>query len=192
MEIERTAIPEVVIVRPRVFKDARGYFFESFNGRDFAAAVAPVHFVQDNQSRSSYGVVRGLHYQKGADSQGKLVRVIEGRVLDVAVDIRRGSPTFGKWVAVELTGDNFLQLFITRGFAHGFSVLSETAVFQYKCDRYYAPSSEGAIAWDDPELAIDWGVPAEKVQLSAKDASHRRLKDIPAEELFDYKQDLYL
>jgi len=192
MEIERTSIPEVVIVRPRVFKDARGYFFESFNEKEFASLVAPVHFVQDNQSCSSYGVVRGLHYQKGKDVQGKLVRVIEGRVLDIAVDIRVGSPTFGKWVAVELSADNFQQLFIPRGFAHGFSVLSETAVFQYKCDRFYAPQSEGAIAWNDPELAVDWGVPADKVQLSAKDAAHRCLKDVPAEELFNYKENLYL
>lgn len=192
MEIERTAIPEVVIVKPRVFEDGRGYFFESFNEKEFSEQVFPVRFVQDNQSRSTYGVLRGLHYQKGEYSQGKLVRVTEGRVLDVAVDIRRGSPTFGKWVGVVLSADNFLQLFIPRGFAHGFSVLSPTAVFQYKCDRYYAPGHEGAVAWDDPALGIDWQLPADKVLLSAKDACHRPLRDIPAEELFDYKEKLYL
>ena len=192
MEIERTAIPGVLIIKPRIFRDGRGCFFESYNQRDFAALVRPVEFVQDNESRSSYGVVRGLHYQKGDRSQGKLVRVIEGVVRDIAVDIRVGSPTFGKWVAVELSGDNFAQLFIPRGFAHGFSVLSEEAVFQYKCDRPYSREHEGAVAWDDPDLGIDWGVPADKVLLSAKDAAHRRLKDIPEADLFDYREDLYL
>lgn len=189
MEVVRTDIPDVLILEPRVFEDARGWFFESWSQRDFDALVRPVRFVQDNESRSSYGVVRGLHFQKGDASQGKLVRVVEGRVLDVAVDIRRGSPTFGKHVAVELSGDNCLQLFIPRGFAHGFSVLSERAVFQYKCDRYYAPGQEGAIAWNDPDLGIDWRIPPEDAVLSAKDSAHPLLKDCDC--LFDYSQDLY-
>ena len=191
MEAVPTSIPEVVILKPRVFGDSRGYFFESFSERDFAALVRPVHFVQDNESLSCYGVVRGLHWQKGAFSQSKLIRVVKGRVLDVAVDIRTGSPTFGRHVAVELSGENHNQLFIPRGFAHGFSVLSPEAVFQYKCDNFYAPASEGAAAWDDPALGIDWGVPADKVILSAKDAAHRRLEDIPSGELFDYSKPLY-
>ena len=190
MEIVRTAIPDVVIVEPRVFGDSRGYFFESWSQREFEALVRPVHFVQDNESRSSYGVVRGLHFQKGAFSQSKLVRVVEGTVLDVAVDIRRGSPTFGRHVAVELTADSHRQLFIPRGFAHGFSVLSEHAVFQYKCDNYYAPQAESAIAWNDPALAIDWRVSAEDVILSEKDRHHPLLADCP--DLFDYGTDLYL
>lgn len=189
MEIIRTDIPEVVIIKPRVFGDARGYFFESYSQKEFDAAVRPVKWVQDNESRSCHGVVRGLHFQKGEHSQSKLVRVVQGRVLDVAVDIRRGSPTFGKWVSVELTEDNHLQFFIPRGFAHGFSVLSESAVFQYKCDNFYAPESEGAIAWDDPSLGIDWQVPSEQVILSAKDSSHPTLAQ--CECLFDYSQDLY-
>lgn len=177
MKILDTAIPEVKILEPRLFEDARGYFFESFNERLFAELVAPVHFVQDNESRSSYGVVRGLHFQCGEAAQAKLVRVIRGRVLDVAVDVRRGSPTFGQHVAVELTEDNHRQLFIPRGFAHGFSVLSEEVVFQYKCDNYYAPEAEGAIAWDDPALGIDWRIPHERVLLSAKDSAHPRLSE---------------
>ncbi|MFA6719653.1 MAG: dTDP-4-dehydrorhamnose 3,5-epimerase, partial [Prevotella sp.] len=155
MEVIKTTIDGVVIIQPRVFKDDRGYFFESWNERDFDTQVRPVHFVQDNQSKSSYGVLRGLHFQKGEHAQSKLVRVVKGVVLDVAVDIRKGSPTFGQHVAVELTEDNFRQFFIPRGFAHGFSVLSEEAVFQYKCDNLYCKESEGAIAWDDPALAID-------------------------------------
>ena len=190
MEIIRTAIPDVVIVEPRVFGDSRGYFFESWSQREFDALVRPVRFVQDNESRSSYGVVRGLHFQKGAFSQSKLVRVVEGTVLDVAVDIRRGSPTFGRHVAVELTADSHRQLFIPRGFAHGFSVLSEHAVFQYKCDNYYAPQAESAIAWNDPALAIDWRVSAEDAILSEKDRHHPLLADCP--DLFDYGSDLYL
>nr|WP_314661287.1 dTDP-4-dehydrorhamnose 3,5-epimerase [uncultured Porphyromonas sp.] len=177
MKILDTAIPEVKILEPRLFEDARGYFFESFNERLFAELVAPVHFVQDNESRSSYGVVRGLHFQCGEAAQAKLVRVIRGRVLDVAVDVRRGSPTFGQHVAVELTEDNHRQLFIPRGFAHGFSVLSEEVIFQYKCDNYYAPEAEGAIAWDDPELGIDWRIPRGEVLLSAKDSAHPRLSE---------------
>ena len=191
MKIEHTSIPEVVIVHPDVFRDARGYFFESFNEKAFAQLLYPVHFVQDNESQSRYGTVRGLHYQKGDAAQAKLVRVIRGRVLDIAVDIRVGSPTFGKWAAAELSGENASQLFIPRGFAHGFSVLSEEAVFQYKCDSFYNPAAEGAVAWDDPDLAIDWGLPSEEVLLSDKDKHHRRLKDIPAEELFTFGADLY-
>ena len=191
MTIEHTSIPEVVIVHPDIFRDARGYFFESFNEKTFAQLMYPVHFVQDNESKSCRGVVRGLHYQKGDAAQAKLVRVIRGRVLDIAVDIRVGSPTFGKWVAAELSGENASQLFIPRGFAHGFSVLSEEAVFQYKCDSFYNSAAEGAVAWDDPDLAIDWGLPSEEVLLSDKDKHHRRLKDIPAEELFTFGADLY-
>lgn len=189
INVIETAIPGVVIIEPKVFGDARGYFMETWSQRDFDAQVRPIKFVQDNESKSSYGVLRGLHFQKGKDSQSKLVRVLKGRVLDVAVDIRRGSPTFGKHVMVELTGENHRQFFIPRGFAHGFVVLSEEAVFQYKCDNLYAPQAEGAIAWDDPDLGIDWQVPADKVLLSAKDQCHPRLKD--ATEIFDYSIDYY-
>ncbi|MCR5352656.1 MAG: dTDP-4-dehydrorhamnose 3,5-epimerase [Bacteroidales bacterium] len=189
MNVIETAIPGVVVIEPKVFGDARGYFLESWSQRDFDAQVRPVRFVQDNESKSSYGVLRGLHFQKGKDAQSKLVRVIKGRVLDVAVDIRRGSPTFGKHVMVELTGENHRQFFIPRGFAHGFVVLSEEALFQYKCDNLYAPQAEGAIAWDDPDLGIDWQLPADKVLLSAKDQCHPRLKD--ATEIFDYSIDYY-
>ena len=190
MNIIRTEIPEVVIIEPKVFGDNRGYFFESFSERDFAAQVREVKFVQDNESKSCYGVLRGLHFQKPPHAQSKLVRVVKGRVLDVAVDIRRGSPTFGKYVAVELSEDNHRQFFVPRGFAHGFAVLSEEAVFQYKCDNYYAPQSEGAVAWDDPDLAIDWKVPSDKVILSEKDRNHPMLKDAP--EIFDYSEDYYI
>lgn len=176
MEVIRTEIEGVVVLEPQIFRDDRGYFFESFSEREFKEKVADVHFVQDNESRSCYGVVRGLHFQKPPHAQAKLVRVIKGAVLDVAVDIRKGSPTFGRHVAVELTGDNHRQLFIPHGFAHGFSVLSDEVVFQYKCDNFYAPLSEGAIAWDDPDLGIDWKVPADKVTLSEKDRRHPRLE----------------
>lgn len=186
INVIKTAIEGVVIIEPRLFPDKRGYFFESYSERDFNEAVRPIKFVQDNESRSSYGVLRGLHFQKGSHSQSKLVRVVRGSVLDVAVDIRKGSPTFGQHVAVELTEDNHRQFFIPRGFAHGFSVLSDVAVFQYKCDNYYCPESEGAIAWNDPDLGIDWRIPAEKAILSPKDANHPRLKDSPY--LFDYEQ----
>ena len=189
MKVIRTAIEDVVIIEPDVFGDARGYFFESYSQKKFNEQVREVKFVQDNESKSKYGVLRGLHFQKGKDAQSKLVRVVKGRVLDVAVDIRKGSPTFGKYVAVELTEDNHRQLFVPRGFAHGFSVLSEEAIFQYKCDNLYAPQAEGAIAWNDPEIGIDWGLPAEDVLLSAKDAAHPLLKD--SEYLFDYKVDYY-
>ena len=189
MEIVRTDIPGVVIIEPRVFRDSRGYFFESWSQRDFDALVRPVRFVQDNESSSSYGVVRGLHFQKGAFSQSKLVRVVEGTVLDIAVDIRRGSPTFGRHVAVELTGGDHRQLFIPRGFAHGFSVLTDRAVFQYKCDNYYAPQAESAIAWDDPALGIDWKLDPGDIILSDKDRRHPPLSGCP--DLFDYGDDLY-
>ena len=189
MEIKQTAIPGVVLIEPRLFKDDRGYFFESFSQRDFNAQVREVHFVQDNESKSSYGVLRGLHFQKPPHAQSKLVRVIKGAVLDVAVDIRQGSPTFGQHVAVELTEESHLQFFIPRGFAHGFSVLSDEVIFQYKCDNFYAPQSEGALAWDDPDLGIDWKIPADRVILSEKDKHHPRLKE--AAWLFDYHEDLY-
>ena len=177
MNIIQTAIPDVVIIEPKIFGDSRGYFFESFSEKNFVEKVTDTHFVQDNESKSCYGVVRGLHFQNPPHAQAKLVRVIKGRVLDVAVDIRKGSPTYGKHVAVELTEDNHRQFFIPKGFAHGFAVLSEEAVFQYKCDNYYAPQSEGAIAWNDPDLGIDWGIPEAKVLLSEKDAKHPCLKD---------------
>ena len=173
MNIVTTGIEGVLIIEPRVFGDARGYFFESFNARDFAAQTGvDVHFVQDNESRSSKGVVRGLHFQLPPYAQTKLVRVVEGRVLDVAVDIRRQSPTYGQHVSVELTADNHRQLFLPKGMAHGFAVLSDTAVFQYKCDEYYHPEAEGAIAWDDPTLAIDWQLADADVLLSEKDKHH--------------------
>jgi len=189
IKVLETAIPGVVIIEPAVYGDARGYFFESWSARDFAAAVKDIPFVQDNESRSCYGVLRGLHFQKGIYSQSKLLRVVSGRVLDVAVDIRRGSPTFGKHVSVELSGENHRQVFIPRGFAHGFAVLSESAVFQYKCDNLYNPASEGAIAWNDPALGIDWQLPLADVILSPKDAHNPLLADVP--ELFDYSIDYY-
>ena len=178
MEVIKTKIDGVVVIEPRVFADSRGYFFESYSQREFNAKVREITFIQDNESRSTYGVLRGLHFQKGEHAQSKL-----------AVDIRKGSPTFGQHVAVELTEDNHRQFFIPRGFAHGFSVLSDVAVFQYKCDNFYCPESEGAIAWNDPDLGIDWRIPADKAVLSAKDANHPLLKDSPY--LFDYNVDLY-
>ena len=189
MNVLKTDIEGVVIIEPRIFRDDRGYFFESFSQREFQEKVCNTVFVQDNESKSSYGVLRGLHFQKPPHAQSKLVRVIKGAVLDVAVDIRRGSPTFGQHVAVELSGDNHRQLFIPRGFAHGFSVLTDEVVFQYKCDNFYAPQSEGALAWNDPDLAIDWRIPADKVLLSEKDRHHGRLRD--AEWLFDYREKRY-
>ena len=189
MNIIKTEIDGVVILEPRIFNDSRGYFFESFSERDFNNNVRQVHFVQDNESKSTYGVLRGLHFQKPPYAQSKLVRVIKGTVLDVAVDIRRGSPTFGKHVAVELSEDNHRQFFIPRGFAHGFAVLTDEVVFQYKCDNFYAPQSEGAIAWDDPELGINWKIPASDVILSDKDRCHPHLTQ--AEWLFDYNENLY-
>ena len=177
MEILKTAIEGIVIIEPKIFRDARGYFFESFSMKEFNEKVAPVTFVQDNESYSSYGVIRGLHFQKPPYTQAKLVRVIKGAVLDIAVDIRKGSPTYGQHVAVELTAENHRQLFIPHGFAHGFSVLSEEVLFQYKCDNYYAPQSEGGILWNDPCLGIDWRIPAEKAILSEKDFKHPLFKD---------------
>ncbi len=181
MNIIKTDIEGVLIIEPRIFEDSRGYFFESFNRRDFEENVGHVDFVQDNESKSSYGVVRGLHFQKGEHAQAKLVRVVKGTVLDVAVDIRPGSPTFGKHVAVELSGDNHRQFFMPRGMAHGFSVLSEEAVFQYKCDNFYCKEAEGAIAWDDPALGIDWMIPESEVILSGKDSHHPRLSELDQE-----------
>lgn len=178
MDIIRTDIKGLVIIEPRLFKDQRGYFFESFSEREFAQKVAPVSFVQDNESKSSYGVLRGLHFQKPPHAQAKLVRVVKGRVLDVAVDLRKGSPTYGKYEAVELSEENHRQLFIPRGFAHGFCVLSDEVVFQYKCDNYYAPQSEGAVRWDDPDLGIDWRIPVEDVILSDKDRNHPGFKEL--------------
>lgn len=189
MEVIKTDIDGVVIIEPRIFRDERGYFFESFSQRDFQEKACNTVFVQDNESKSSYGVLRGLHFQKPPYAQSKLVRVIKGAVLDVAVDIRKGSPTFGQHVAVELTEDNHRQFFIPRGFAHGFSVLTDEVIFQYKCDNFYAPQSEGALAWDDPDLGIDWRIPTDKVLLSEKDRHHSRLRD--AEWLFDYNEKLY-
>lgn len=186
MEVIKTPIEGVVIIEPRIFTDARGYFFESFSQREFEEKVRATRFVQDNESKSSYGVLRGLHFQKPPYAQSKLVRVIKGAVLDVAVDIRRGSPTYGLHVAVELTADNHRQLFIPRGFAHGFSVLSDEVIFQYKCDNFYAPQSEGALAWDDADLAIDWRLPAEAVLLSDKDRCHPHLSELDSP--FDYEE----
>lgn len=189
MEVIKTEIEGVVIIEPCIFNDERGYFYESFSQRKFEEKVCRTVFVQDNQSKSSYGVVRGLHFQKPPYTQSKLVRCIKGTVLDVAVDIRKGSPTFGKHVAVELSEDNHRQFFVPRGFAHGFAVLSEEAVFQYKCDNFYNKESEGSVAWNDPELAIDWRVPADKIILSEKDKLSKNIAN--AEFLFDYNENLY-
>lgn len=189
MEVIKTNIEGALIIEPRVFEDARGYFFESFSQREFDAKVGPVRFVQDNESKSSYGVMRGLHFQAPPFAQSKLVRCVRGRVLDVAVDIRRGSPTYGQHVAVELSEDNHRQFFIPRGFAHGFAVLSEEAVFQYKCDEYYHPESEGGISILDSSLGIDWHIPAEHVILSEKDTKHLLLRDFVSP--FSIDVDLY-
>lgn len=191
MRVISTDIEGVVIIEPDVFGDARGYFMESWSQQRFNESVREVEFVQDNQSKSCYGVVRGLHFQRGEYSQSKLVRVAQGRVLDVAVDIRRGSPTFGRHIAVELSDENHRQLFIPRGFAHGFSVLSSEAVLQYKCDNYYSPENEGAIAWNDPTIGIDWQLPVEDIILSAKDMHHPTLAEAK-EALFDYNTDYYV
>ncbi|MBQ5690614.1 MAG: dTDP-4-dehydrorhamnose 3,5-epimerase [Alistipes sp.] len=177
MRVIKSDIEGVVIIEPRIFADNRGYFYEVFTERDFAEQVCPIHFVQQNEAKSSYGVVRGLHFQLPPHAQSKLVRVTKGRVLDVVVDIRRSSPTFGKHIAVELSDENHLQLFIPRGFAHGYSVLSDEAVMEYKCDNYYAPESEGGILWNDAELAIDWQVAADKVILSEKDKHYPTLAE---------------
>ena len=189
MQIIDTAIPDVKIIVPDVFGDARGYFFESWNEEKYAACGINCKWVQDNESRSKYGVLRGLHYQAAPYTQAKLVRVIEGKVLDVAVDIRKGSPTYGKHVAVELSEDNHRQIFIPRGFAHGFVVLSDTAVFQYKCDNFYAPQADAGISILDESLGIDWQIPLEKALLSEKDTKHLPLKDFDSP--FDYNSNLY-
>ncbi|MEA4995120.1 MAG: dTDP-4-dehydrorhamnose 3,5-epimerase [Petrimonas sp.] len=178
MKITTTAIEGVVILEPKVFGDERGYFFESFSQREFEEKVCKTTFVQDNESSSRYGVLRGLHFQKPPHAQAKLVRVVKGKVLDIAVDIRKGSPTFGHHVSTELSGENKRQLFIPRGFAHGFAVLSNEVVFQYKCDRYYVPHSEGGILWNDPALGIDWKLPAEDVILSEKDKKNVLLNEL--------------
>ena len=190
IEIIKTAIDGVVIIEPRIFEDARGYFFESFSQRDFDERVRPITFVQDNESKSSYGVMRGLHFQRPPFTQSKLVRCVKGAVLDVAVDIRKGSPTYGQHVAVELTEDNHRQFFIPKGFAHGFAVLSETVVFQYKCDEFYHPEADGGISILDESLGIDWRVSMNKAILSKKDTKHKLLKDFDSP--FDIKVDLYI
>lgn len=192
MKVLETGIEGVVIIEPDVFGDSRGYFMESYSEVRYGREVRPVRFVQDNESKSCYGVLRGLHFQRGEHAQSKLVRVVTGRVLDVAVDVRVGSPTFGRWVGVELSGENKRQLFIPRGFAHGFAVLSDEAIFQYKCDNLYAPQSEGAIAWNDPAIGINWGIPEADIILSEKDRRHPTLAEAAAQGiLFDYNTDLY-
>ena len=169
MKVIKTKLEGVVIIEPQVFFDDRGYFFESFSQQRFNEQVAPITFVQDNESKSSYGVLRGLHFQKPPFAQSKLVRVVKGKVLDVAVDLRKGSPTFGQYESVVLSEENKRQFFIPQGFAHGFAVLSEEAIFQYKCDNYYVPQSEGSVRWNDPTIAIDWQLPEKDIILSAKD-----------------------
>lgn len=177
MNVIKTAIDGVLIIEPRVFEDARGYFFESFSQREFDEMVMPIRFVQDNESYSSFGVMRGLHFQRPPYTQSKLVRCVKGAVLDVAVDIRKGSPTYGQHVAVELTEDNHRQIFIPKGFAHGFVVLSDTAKFQYKCDEYYHPEADGGINILDKSLNIDWRIPTERVILSEKDVKQPLLNE---------------
>ena len=194
MNIIKTDIEGVLMIEPNLFRDDRGYFLESFNEREFNGKISPIlghkiNFCQDNESMSFYGVLRGLHFQRPPYSQSKLVRCVKGRVLDVVVDIRKGSPTYGKYVSVELTEDNHLQFFIPRGFAHGFAVLSETAVFQYKCDEFYHPEADGGISILDDTLGIDWKIPAEYVNLSEKDMKHPLLKDFDSP--FDLHVDLY-
>lgn len=177
MKVIETPIPGVVIIEPRIFGDDRGYFFESFSQREFDEKIGHINFVQDNESMSSYGVMRGLHFQRPPFTQAKLVRCVKGKVIDVAVDIRNGSPTYGKHVAVELTEDNHRQFFIPKGFAHGFAVLSETAVFQYKCDAFYHPEADGGISILDANLCIDWHIHSDHAILSEKDMKHPFLKD---------------
>ena len=189
MEVIKTAIEGVVIIEPRIFKDARGYFFESFSQKEFNEKVMPINFVQDHESMSSYGVMCGLHYQKMPYTQSKLVRCVKGAVLDVAVDIRKGSPTFGQHVAVELTEENHRQFFVPRGFAHGFAVLSETAIMQYKCDNFYAPQADAGIQLLDEELGIDWRIPTAEALLSEKDLKHPCLRDAVLD--FDINDKLY-
>ena len=189
MEVIKTELEGVVIIEPKIFRDARGYFFESFSQKEFEEKVRKIAFVQDNESMSSYGVMRGLHFQLPPFTQSKLVRCVKGKVLDIAVDIRKGSPTFGKHVSVELSEDNHRQFFVPRGFAHGFAVLSETAVFQYKCDNFYAPQADGGISILDDSLGIDWKLPTDKVILSEKDTKHPLLKDFDSP--FKYDMNLY-
>ncbi|WP_302318564.1 dTDP-4-dehydrorhamnose 3,5-epimerase [uncultured Duncaniella sp.] len=189
MEVIKTDIDGVVIIEPRVFKDARGYFFESYNKKEFDEKVRPVNFVQDNESMSTKGVMRGLHFQLPPFTQSKLVRCVKGAVLDVAVDIRKGSPTYGRHVAVELTEDNHRQFFVPRGFAHGFAVLSDIAIFQYKCDNFYAPQADGGISIADPSLEIYWLIDPAYAILSDKDSCHPLLADF--ESPFDFNIDLY-
>lgn len=177
MEIIKTDIEGLVIIEPKIFEDARGYFFESFSQREFESKIGPVNFVQDNESKSSFGVMRGLHFQRPPHAQSKLVRCVRGKVLDVAVDLRKGSPSYGRHVAVELSEDNHRQFFIPKGFAHGFVVLSPMAVFQYKCDAFYAPEADGGISILDESLGIDWQVPMDEAILSPKDMQHPLLKD---------------
>ena len=177
MDVIRTEIDGVVIIEPKIFGDARGYFFESFSQREFEEKVRKINFVQDNESMSAYGVMRGLHFQRPPFTQSKLVRCVKGAVLDVAVDIRKGSPTYGQHVAVELTEDNHRQFFVPRGFAHGLAVLSETAIFQYKCDNFYAPQADGGISIKDESFGIDWKIPTDKALLSEKDTLHECLND---------------
>lgn len=189
MEVIKTDIEGVVIIEPRIFKDARGYFFESFSQKEFDSKVMPINFVQDNESMSSYGVMRGLHYQRMPYTQSKLVRCVKGAVLDVAVDIRKGSPTFGQHVAVELSEENHRQFFIPRGFAHGFAVLSDIAIFQYKCDNFYAPQADAGIQLLDETLGIDWKIPVAEAILSEKDLKQPLLKDVLLD--FDINDKLY-
>lgn len=189
MEIIKTEIEGLVIIRPRIFADARGYFFESYSKVEFDEKVRPINFVQDNESMSSFGVMRGLHFQAPPFAQSKLVRCVRGRVLDVALDIRKGSPTYGRHVAVELSEDNHLQFFIPRGFAHGFAVLSDEAVFQYKCDNPYHKASEGGVSIQDSSLSINWKLPSTKVNLSEKDLHNPLFKDFVSP--FDFNIDLY-
>ena len=189
INVIKSDIEGVVIIEPKVFGDSRGYFFESWSQKDFDELVRPVIFVQDNESMSTYGVMRGLHFQTPPFTQSKLVRCVKGAVLDVAVDIRKGSPTYGQHVAVELTEDNHRQFFVPRGFAHGFAVLSETAVFQYKCDNFYAPQADGGISILDDSLGIDWRIPTDKAILSEKDTKHACLKDFNSP--FSISEDLY-
>lgn len=189
MEVIKTDIEGVVIIEPRIFKDARGYFFESYSKKEFDAKVRLVDFVQDNESMSTKGVMRGLHFQRPPYTQSKLVRCVKGRVLDVAVDIRKGSPTYGRHVAVELSEDNHRQFFVPRGFAHGFAVLSDVAVFQYKCDNYYHPEADGGISIADESLGIDWQIDPAHAVLSEKDLKHKLLKNFDSP--FDINTDLY-
>ena len=186
MEVIKTAIEGVYVIEPKVFGDARGYFFESFSEREFQEKVGDIHFVQDNESMSKYGVMRGLHFQRPPYAQSKLVRCVKGEVIDVAVDIRKGSPTYGQHVAVLLTEENHRQFFIPQGFAHGFAVLSEQAVFQYKCDNFYHPEVDGGISILDESLGIDWGLTMEEALLSEKDTKHPKLAEFDSP--FVYKE----